>query len=81
MKLPHPPFSSRSEGDFARGANFCSQVGAGRLGARIREAWLKAGHDVRVEVVQVPIVRDDPIYTVRMPDLVNGLPVPREPWQ
>ena len=76
----HPAFVGRCEGAW-RTANCCSQAGAGKLGAMIKAAWAAAGHDIRVEIVQVPIVRDDPIYTVRLPDLVNGLPVPREPGQ
>jgi len=77
IKRRHPAFSGRGEGAW-RKINFSSQAGAGKLGAIIKAAWAAAGHDIRVEIVQIPLVRDDPIYTVRLPDLVRGLVVPRD---
>lgn len=53
-----------------------SKEGAERLAAMIRAAWRDAGHDVET-VVQISSRGRDgtSLWAVRMPGLVNGLPV------
>lgn len=54
--------------------NFTTQAGAHVLAGMIREAWAKAGHDVRVDVVPLQTGNQHSSWTVRMPTLLNGLP-------
>lgn len=54
--------------------NFTTEAGAHVLAGMIREAWAKAGHDVRVDVVPILAGHVNTAWTVRMPTLVNGLP-------
>lgn len=78
MKRRHPPFRGTSGGGWKRGADYCSKAGAHSLASMIQAAWTASGHDIVVEVVPVPLVRDEMVYAVRMPGLINGLPVRRE---
>lgn len=54
--------------------DYCTQAGAHLLAGMISEAWLRAGHDVRVDVVPIQSGNQYTSYTVRMPTLINGLP-------
>jgi hypothetical protein len=71
----HPPFCPAPEKPTS--ANFCSEGGAHVLAGRIKAAWKACGHDVRVIVEPAKgFLQTDKtaVWTVRMPDLVNGLP-------
>jgi hypothetical protein len=74
----HPRWDPTCEGAWKKGTDFMSEKGAHRLATRIVMAWAAAGHEIRVQVV--PIAgRLDGIWTVRLPDIVNGLPVKQVP--
>lgn len=74
--MNYPPFVSyagRSQDDH------CSEDGARRLAATIREAWAAVGVHVPCEIRRAVRshqgnTRAD-VWTVDMPTLVNGLPV------
>ena len=66
-----PPFSSAPA---KMAHDFSTQAGAQVLADMIRAAWLRAGHDVRVEVAETQPGHPHTSYVVRMPSLLNGLP-------
>lgn len=73
-KMQHPPFKA-GDGK-APLVDYCNKDGAHMIAARIRAAWARIGVPVETEVVEVSRGRDGhPLYAVRMPGLVNGLPV------
>ena len=73
--MRHPPFC----GDPAAAPQrkWDDATGAQKLAARIRAAWLAAGHDVPVHVIETVPGHPETLYAVRMPTLVNGLPARR----
>ena len=77
MKRAYPPFSGRGDGAWRR-TDYYTEKGAHALARIIKAAWTAAGHDIRVDVVPVSGYVGG-LYTVRMPDLVNGLPVKQVP--
>lgn len=71
----HPPFCGHAvEGEIP---DNLTHAGAVRLASRIEAAWRRIGITVRARVEFVEKGRAH--YAVRLPDLVNGLPVPVSP--
>ena len=74
--MRHPPFARG--GQKAPSKDYCNERGAHILAGMIRAAWKKVGIAMETEVVQVMRGKDGtPIFTVRLPELLNGLPVRR----
>lgn len=80
MAKRHPPFYSDGPG-YAAAGEWMTEAGAHALAARIAAAWAKIGITMRTEVVECGRIDHAPkgvgskLWTVHMPDLVNGLPV------
>jgi hypothetical protein len=72
MKHRVPPFPHFPA---ACARDYCTQAGAAELGRMVQEAWAKLGHTVPFTVERVGH-KDarDPVYTLRFPTLINGLP-------
>lgn len=75
--MKHPPFVGQTE---RSGSDYLDEDGAYRLAALIRAAWASVGHDVECRIVQVikgqsSAKASGSVWAVRMPSLVNGLPV------
>lgn len=70
-----PPFVSKSSIK-ATDAPY-TLADATRHAHMIEEAWRQAGHSVRAEIVK-RMSNGRAFYAVRMPDLVNGLPVKKD---
>lgn len=74
--MKHPPFNAGPAA--SRGLeDFGSEHGARKLAHMISEAWRSVGVDVRAVVEGTARSTDGrTVYSVRMPDLINGLPKP-----
>ncbi len=68
--MNHPPFSSNNPRSTM---DFMSYNGAHELASRITRAWALAGHKVPCEVIRATEF-ELPVYVVRTPALINGLP-------
>lgn len=68
----HPPFCGDPCSPPSR--DFCTREGAEVLAARIRAAWAALGVHVETKVEQVGQGYDS-MFTVRLPNLLNGMPV------
>lgn len=70
--MRHPPF----RGGPALGGEYLTKEGAERLARMIQAAWAKLGHDVTatVEPSGLALLENKPLYVVRLPGLLNGLP-------
>jgi hypothetical protein len=70
--MRHPPFLAAPQ---ISGGDFCTREGAERLAGLIRAAWLRAGHEIEVIVIQTSKPgAAEPTFAPRMPGLLNGLP-------
>lgn len=60
--------------------DFCSERGAHALAARIRAAWARVGVAMETEVYEIQTRKDgESMFGVRMPGMLNGLPVQAPP--
>ena len=71
--MKHPPLVSRRQ---VTVRECLDEEGAQRLAQKIRDAWARCGVNVETQIVQVTpkTVRADPVFGVRLPGLINGLP-------
>lgn len=71
-----PPFQTFVPGSRI---DFFTWWGANELARRIKEAWKKVGYDINPVVEKAPELGSHIMsYVVRIPDLVNGLPINKE---
>ena len=74
--MRHPPFCGASPDRYT--GEWMTRPGASMLAARIRDAWARIGIDVQ-PVVEEGYPQDgrrkEQVYVVRLPSLVNGLPL------
>jgi len=71
--MKHPPFVGVSPERSTR--EWMTRAGASLLAERIRDAWRRVGVDVQPVIEQGLDQRREAIFVVRLPSLVNGLPV------
>jgi hypothetical protein len=73
--MKHPPFVGVSPERSTR--EWMTRAGASLLAERIRDAWRRVGVDVQPVIEQgfSDDRRREAIFVVRLPTLVNGLPV------